>query len=83
MEQVGPNKYFKTITRWSFVTQNGINVNLKMVNMGVYYQQLSVMDRCCDYFMKTPVNWGVRGGIYDLSQFDNFDIVKSDLAIAQ
>src|SRR5690554_724971 len=64
----------------SFVTQNGINVNLKMVNMGVLLSATlsgNGPDVAIGIDQKTPVNWGVRGGIYDLSQFDDFDIVKS------
>src|SRR5690606_7455811 len=58
----------------SFVTQNGINVNLKMVNMGVLLSATlsgNGPDVAIGIDQKTPVNWGVRGGIYDLSQFDD------------
>lgn len=63
----------------SFVTQNNINVKLKMVNMGILLSATlsgNGPDVAIGVDQKTPVNWGIRGAIKDLSEFDDFEEVK-------
>jgi len=64
----------------SFVTQQGINVNLKMVNMNVLLSASlsgNGPDVAIGVDQKLPVNWGIRGGIYELTSFSDFDSVKN------
>ncbi len=64
----------------SFTTQEGINVNLKMVNMGVLLQATlsgNGPDVAIGVDQKMPVNWGIRNAIVDLSTFDDFSEVSS------
>ncbi|MGI6781328.1 MAG: extracellular solute-binding protein [Acholeplasmataceae bacterium] len=64
----------------SFVTQNNINVKLKMVNMGILLSATlsgNGPDVAIGVDQKTPVNWGIRGAIKDLSEFDDFNEVKA------
>lgn len=62
----------------SFTTQEGINVKLKMVNMGVLLQATlsgNGPDVAIGVDQKMPVNWGIRNAIIDLTTFDDFDTV--------
>lgn len=64
----------------SFVTQHNVNVKLKMVNMGVLLSATlsgNGPDVAIGVDQKTPVNWGIRGAIKDLTQFEDFDEVTS------
>lgn len=64
----------------SFTTQNGINVNLKMVNMGVLLQATlsgNGPDVAIGVDQKMPVNWGIRNAIIDLTTFEDFNEVSS------
>lgn len=64
----------------SFVTQNNINVKLKMVNLGVLLSATlsgNGPDVAIGVDQKTPVNWGIRGAIKDLSEFEDFAEVKT------
>ncbi len=63
----------------SFVTQHNINVKLKMVNMGILLSATlsgNGPDVAIGVDQKTPVNWGIRGAIKDLSEFPDFEDVK-------
>lgn len=64
----------------SFTTQEGVNVNLKMVNMGILLQATlsgNGPDVAIGVDQKMPVNWGIRNAIVDLSKFEDFDEVSS------
>lgn len=64
----------------SFTAKTGINVDLKLVNSGVLLPA-TLADKGPDISMAvgedTPVNWGIRNAIYDISQFDDFEEVAS------
>ena len=62
----------------SFTTQEGINVKLKMVNMGVLLQATlsgNGPDLAIGVDQKMPVNWGIRNAIVDLTTFSDFNDV--------
>ena len=64
----------------SFTTQAGINVNLKMVNMGILLQATlsgNGPDVAIGVDQKMPVNWGIRNAIVDLTEFDDYNEVAS------
>ncbi len=64
----------------SFVKQHNINVQLKMVNMGILLSASlsgNGPDVAINIDQKTPVNWGIRNAILDVSQFDDFEEVSS------
>lgn len=64
----------------SFTVQNNVNVNLKMVNMGVLLQATlsgNGPDVAIGVDQKMPVNWGIRDAIVTLSDFEDFDEVAS------
>jgi ABC-type glycerol-3-phosphate transport system substrate-binding protein len=64
----------------SFTTQEGINVKLKMVNMGVLLQATlsgNGPDVAIGVDQKMPVNWGIRNAIVDLTTFNDFEEVKN------
>lgn len=64
----------------SFTVQNNINVNLKMVNMGVLLQATlsgNGPDVAIGVDQKTPVNWGIRNAIVDLTEFSDFNEVQT------
>lgn len=64
----------------SFTTQKNINVNLKMVNMGVLLQATlsgNGPDVAIGVDQKMPVNWGIRKAIVDLRQYPDYEEVAS------
>jgi len=64
----------------SFVMDKNINVKLKMVDMSVLLSATlsgNGPDVAIGVDQKTPVNWGIRGAIKDLSEFDDFEEVST------
>ena len=64
----------------SFVTQKGVNVRLKMVNLSVLLSATlsgNGPDIAIGVDQKLPVNWGIRNAILDLSQFADFPEVAT------
>jgi ABC-type glycerol-3-phosphate transport system substrate-binding protein len=63
----------------SFTAKTGINVDLKLVNNGVLLPA-TLADKGPDVAMAvaedTPVNWGIRNSVYDISQFPDFEEVS-------
>lgn len=69
----------------SFSKQNNINVNLKLVNSDVVFPATLTgngPDVNIQVAASTPVNFGYRGGAYDLTKFSDFEEVASRFAPA-
>lgn len=69
----------------SFSKQNNINVNLKLVNSDVVFPATLTgngPDVNIQVAASTPINFGYRGGGYDLTKFPDFDEVASRFAPA-
>lgn len=64
----------------TFTSETGINVNLKLVNMGTLLPA-TLAGQGPDVAMQVendiPVNYAMRGAAADLTQFDDFDEVKN------
>lgn len=72
--------YLRQLIDESFTLDKGINVNLKMVNMGVLLQATlsgNGPDVAIGVDQKMPVNWGIRNAIVPLSDFSDFSEVAS------
>lgn len=66
-----------------FTSKNGIKVNIRLVNMGVLWQAVASNvgpDVAILQGQAQPLNYGVRGALYDLSQFDDCEEVLSRFA---
>jgi len=62
----------------SFIQQNQVNVELKMVDMNILLSASlsgNGPDVALGVNQKLPVNWGIRGAIKDLTEFDDFESV--------
>jgi ABC-type glycerol-3-phosphate transport system substrate-binding protein len=69
----------------SFSKQNDINVNLKLVGADVVFPATLTgngPDVNIQVAASTPINFGYRGGAYDLTQFPDFNEVASRFAPA-
>ena len=65
----------------TFTPQSGISVNIKIASATVIQAKLSGNAPDCTIMQAqdVPVNLAMRGALYDLSQFDDFDsVVKSN-----
>ena len=61
-----------------FTSQTGIKLNIRLVNMGVLWQAVASdvgPDVAILQGQAQPLNYGVRGALYDLSQFEDCDEV--------
>lgn len=61
-----------------FTGETGIQVNIRLVNMGVLWQAVASgvgPDVAILQGQAQPLNYGVRGALYDLSQFEDIDEV--------
>lgn len=61
-----------------FTGETGIKVNIRLVNMGVLWQAVASdvgPDVAILQGQAQPLNYGVRGALYDLSQFEDCDEV--------
>mgnify|MGYP003300979641 CR=1 FL=1 len=66
-----------------FTSQNGIKVNIRLVNMGVLWQAVANdvgPDVAILQGQAQPLNYGVRGALYDLSTFEDCDEVLGRFA---
>ncbi|MBQ2939149.1 MAG: extracellular solute-binding protein [Clostridia bacterium] len=66
-----------------FTANTGIRLNIRLVNMGVLWQAVASdvgPDVAIFQGQAAPLNYGVRGALYDLSQFENCDEVLSRFA---
>ncbi|MDD4090737.1 MAG: extracellular solute-binding protein, partial [Acholeplasmataceae bacterium] len=64
----------------SFVVQNQINVDIKMVNMSILLSATLSghgPDVAIGVDQKLPVNWGIRNAIVDVSRFADFAEIKT------
>ena len=67
----------------SFTGETGIKVNIRLVNMGVLWQAVASdvgQDVAILQGQAQPLNYGVRGALYDLSQFEDCDEVLGRFA---
>lgn len=66
-----------------FTAETGIKVNIRLVNMSVLWQAVasdSGPDLAILQGQAAPLNYGVRGALYDLSEFEDCDEVLSRFA---
>ena len=66
-----------------FTSETGIKVNIRLVNMGVLWQAVASdvgPDVAILQGQAQPLNYGVRGALYDLSQFEDCEEVLSRFA---
>lgn len=66
-----------------FTAETGIKVNIRLVNMGVLWQAVASdagPDLAILQGQAAPLNYGVRGALYDLSEFEDCDEVLSRFA---
>ena len=66
-----------------FTSEKGIKVNIRLVNMGVLWQAVASgegPDVAIFQGQAQPLNYGVRGALYDLSSFDDCEEVLSRFA---
>lgn len=64
----------------NFTGETGIKVNIRLVNMGVLWQAVASdvgPDVAILQGQAQPLNYGVRGALLDLSQFEDLDTVLS------
>ena len=69
----------RTLVTSSFTHQHRINVNLKAVSSGVLLTATlsgNGPDVAIQADNGTPVNYAIRGAVYDLSTFPDFDVTK-------
>ena len=62
----------------NFTSEKGIKVNIRLVNMGVLWQAVASdmgPDVAILQGQAQPLNYGVRGALYDLSQFEDCEEV--------
>ncbi len=63
-----------------FTAETGIKLNIRLVNMGVLWQAVASdagPDVAILQGQAQPLNYGVRGALYDLSQFEDCDEILS------
>ena len=68
-----------------FTPQTGIKVNLKLVNASIIQAVLSGKgpDLVLQHGKTEPVNLAMRGVLYDLTQFDDYDDVLTQIQLGQ
>lgn len=68
----------RDLTDKNFTAEHGIRLNIRLVNMGVLWQAVASdvgPDVAIFQGQAQPLNYGVRGALYDLSQFEDIDEV--------
>ena len=72
-------KVLKYLTQSDFSVKNNIDVDIKITNASLTHAALSGNGPDCQLYLSRsePVNLAMRGFVYDLAKFDDFDEVKT------